>query len=313
LINWHEIGLTGGMVLYDAPESYMTAALTVNYNYGLNAYYADLQNLDYNSQADTLLQIYNVNANYGHALPDANGGGALSQKGHGFSGNGGFQYYRNRNDNFYNPCAKQEGKPYDYKIGVSFMDIGYIKFNKGASVYDLNNLNTDWYGIDTTKFKSVTHADSLFSNQFFGNFGATKTGSAFTVYTPAALSVQADVPLSTVVYLNLTYVQRLNLGPRAVKRSNIWAFTPRYETRGLEFSLPISVYDYFKARLGAEVRFHWFTIGSDMLGPFLGVTDSYGADIYFAIKIQHFGSCDRGNGGGGRHRRPRIEQCNTPK
>ena len=311
LLNWHEFGLTFGKPLIDQAGTYLTAAITVNYNYGLNAYYADIKNLHYDSQADTLLQIYNADVNYGHALSESNSvGGALQHKGNGWSANGGVEYYRNRNDNFYNPCSKQQGKPYDYKIGISFMDFGYIKFSKDAKKFNLNNVSTDWYGIDTVKFRSVTYTDYLFSKQFLGHYDLTQNGNSFTMYTPAAVSAQADVPLNEEFYLNLTYVQRISLGPKSIKRSNIWAFTPRYETRGLEFSLPISLFDYFKPRVGAEIRYHWFTVGSDMIGPFFGFTDSYGADIYFAIKFQHFGSCDKGGGG---RKKSKIEKCNTPK
>jgi hypothetical protein len=143
-----------------------------------------------------------------------------------------------------------------------------------------------------------------------GAVGLTKKANIFTVYTPAALSAQLDVALSPMFYVNLACVQRVSFGPRAIKRSNIIAFTPRFETRGIELSVPVSVYEFFKTRVGAELRFHTLTVGSDMLGPLVGITDSYGADIYFALKIQHFTSCERAHRT--RHHKPKMEVCHTP-
>lgn len=311
LINWHELSFTGGAKLYDTPEAFITGALTVNYNYGLNAVYVQIKDLQYNSVADTLLVIDNIDLEYSHAVPDNGNNGVqktLQKKGGGWSTSFGMEYYRNRNEAFYNPCRKKEGKPYDYKIGASIIDLGYMKFNKNARIYKFDNVNTDWYGIDTVKFDGFGSTDSILQQQFYGNYHGAKDGYGFKVFTPAAVSVQVDVPLNSFFYVNASVIQRLPLGPMAVSRSNQVAITPRLETRRLEIALPFSLYDYFRPRIGASIRYGVFTIGSDMLGPFVGLTDTYGADIYFAISIKHFPVCGRE----GRGKRPRLEQCKTP-
>lgn len=311
-INWHEVALTGGMVLRNTPESFITAGLTVNYNYGLNAVYAHIDDLQYNSLADTLLVVYNLQGEYGHAMPDNGHNGVaktLAKKGGGWSLSGGFRYYRNRNDAFYNPCNHEKVKPYDYRIGVAVTDLGYIRYNKQARTFAFDERSTNWYGIDTTKFGSIAGADSALGSQFYSRPNGARDAFSFRMYTPAALNFDLDVPVSSFVFLNLAVVQRLPVGPNGIKKSNMIAFTPRFESKRFEFAVPVSFYDYFKPRVGVSVRLGILTIGTDMPGPLLGLTDSYGADIYFGITWRHFPAC-----GGDRKRgpKPKLEKCNTP-
>lgn len=315
LINWHELGLSAAMVIYDRPESYFTAGLTFNYNYGFNGYYVLLDQVDYNVPADTLLVVDNMDLTYGHAMPDdkknANSD-PLMNRGEGFSMNAGVQYFRNRNDAFFNPCARGKGdKPYAYKIGLSIVDAGFVNFTKDALNFRIDNRSTNWYGIDTVKFANQAYADSLLSVQFYGRYKASSNGRDFSLFLPTATSLQVDVPFSEHWFLNLTVIQRIPFGPLALRRSNQIAITPRFESRRFEFSLPVSYYDFFKPRVGVSFRFGIFTIGSDMISPLLGLTDSFGADLYLGITWKNFGHC----GAAGRSRsgkRPNIENCKTP-
>jgi hypothetical protein len=310
ILNWHEIGVTAGMVLTDDKTNYLTGAVTLNYNYGLNAYFVNLNDFKYNSQYDSLLIVNNINMQYGHSWPDGAEDGAaqaLQRKGKGYSTTVGFQYYKNRNESFYNPCSRQKGIPYDYKIGFSIMDIGYIKYNKNARTFKFNDLSTDWYGIDTVQLDGSATTDSVLGKQFYGVFLGARDKREFTLLTPGAVNLTFDMPFGNNFYGNISVIQRLPLGKMAVKRANQVAITARYETRRFEVALPISVYEYFKPRVGLSVRYGGFIIGSDMLGPFFGLTDSYGADLFFGYSIRHFGKCDGRNKG--RVKKVKIEDC----
>jgi hypothetical protein len=310
ILNWHEIGVTAGMVLTDDKTNYLTGAVTLNYNYGLNAYFVNLNDFKYNSQYDSLLIVDNINMQYGHSWPDGVENGvaqALQRKGKGYSTTVGFQYYKNRNESFYNPCSRQKGIPYDYKIGFSIMDIGYIKYNKNARTFKFDDLSTDWYGIDTVQLDGSATTDSVLGKQFYGVFLGARDKREFTLLTPGAVNLTFDKPLGNNFYANVAIIQRLPLGKMAVKRANQVALTARYETRRFEVALPISVYEYFKPRIGLSIRYGGFILGSDMLGPFFGFTDSYGADLFFGYSIRHFGKCDGRNKG--RVKKVKIEDC----
>jgi hypothetical protein len=62
------------------------------------------------------------------------------------------------------------------------------------------------------------------------------------------------------------------------------SITPRYETRWLEVSLPVSLYDWYLPRVGLAIRVYGFTIGCDKLGGFFNFNDFTGMDVYFSIK-----------------------------
>ena len=294
LMNYHEAGLTGGMLLRDDKTAFITGGITLNYLYGLNSFYMHINDINYNVQSDSLWQIYIANVEYGHASADADNGNFLSKKGSGFSTSLGVQYYRNRNDNAYNPCLS--GKPqkkYDYKIGFSLIDIGRIKWNNGAHQYMFDNVSTDWYGIDTVKFSSISVSDSTFNTQFYGLPEAGRAGSAYSMMTPAAASVQFDYAYSASIYFNFSMTQRLPLSDYMVKRPNQISITARYETKNFEVALPYSLYDYYRHRLGLAIRYGILTVGSDMIGPFTGMFDAYGFDVYLGIKWQIYKSCER--------------------
>jgi len=314
LLNWHEMALTAGTTIQDSKEAFITGAITLKYNYGLNAYYANINSFDYNVPNDSVLIITNLNAEIGHAMP-VNGDGGLAEtlqnRGRGFSTDIGVQYYKNRNDNFYSPCSKsKDEKPYDYKIGASIIDLGYIKYSNQAVTFKYEDVSTYWGGFDTVNFNGIGHTDTILSNQFYGNPDGAKDKASFTMFTPAAISVQADFCFQPHFFVNASIVQRIGFGKREIKRSNEIAIIPRYETRKFEVSLPISIYDFFRPRVGIAFRYRSLTIGTDMLGPFLGITNAFGADIYLGISIIHFGKCVNNNSGRGK--KVRIEKCNTP-
>ena len=298
-INWHEAGLSGGTVLRDDNNAYITGAVTVNYLYGLNSFYMLVNDIDYVVPSDSLWQINIANVEYGHAVgTDVNNtvSDALSKKGSGFSTTIGVQYYRNRNENAFDPCTKfTNEKKYDYRIGFSLVDMGKINFNEQANKYQFENVGTNWYGIDTVKFNSISNMDSTFNTQFFNNPTAGKAANNYSLFLPAAASAQFDYAFTPNFYVNVSAIQRLPIGNYVIKRANQISITARYETRRFEVSVPYSLYDYYRNRIGLAFRFGPLVIGSDMIGPFTGISNAYGFDIYFGIKLQHFGECKQKN------------------
>lgn len=315
ILNWHEFSMTGGMKLWDDGINYWAGAVTLNYNFGLNAFYLDLKQMDYNSVADTLLVVYDLSTDYGYALPsdqDADLMDYLKKRGGGFSGSFGLRYMRNRNDSWFDPCRrKSDEKPYDFRVGIGLIDVGSLNFNDQTFTNSINSASTLWYGIDTVKVQSIPGLDSLLGQQFGGNPTAFRTGTSMNVSTPAALTFDVDIPLKPWLFINTSVIQRVPVGKYQVKRMNLFAITPRIEYRRFEFAMPFSVYEYSNARIGAAIRFGVLTLGTDVLSPLIGLTDAYGADVYFGISLKGLGECGhRNNGRGGR--KARIEKCNTP-
>ena len=290
-MNWNEAGITAGVRLFDITTATMTAGITANYLYGMNSFYLDVNKLDYNVQSDSLWHIGLANAEYGHSL-SADPNDLTKQKGSGFSTSLGVQYYRGRNETAYDNCAKDKSmKKYDYKIGISLIDIGFINYNKNTLKFKISNISTDWYGIDTVKLSSASNADSVFNSQFFGSPTGGISGESYNLWLPAAASFQFDLACSPTIYINFSAIQRLPVGAHELKRPNQLSITPRFELKRLEVSIPYSYYDYFRHRIGLSLRLGALTIGSDMIGPFTGKFDAYGLNFYMGLRWQHFESC----------------------
>ena len=295
-INWHEAGISIGTVLHDDKESYITGAITLNYLYGLNSFYMRIDDIDYSVPSDSLWQINIANVEYGHAVADKGDNAAsesLAKKGSGYSTTLGIEYYKNRNENAFSPCNKDYSeKKYDYRIGFSLVDIGKIKFDKSTSKYVFSDVSSSWYGIDTVKFNSLGNFDSLFNNQFYGNPTAGKTADNYSLILPGAASLQFDYSVTPTFYVNLSVIQRLPLGDYAVKRANQISITARYETRRFEIAVPYSLYDYYRNRIGLAFRYGVLVMGTDMIGPYTGLSNAYGFDFFVGIKYQFFGDCN---------------------
>jgi hypothetical protein len=312
MISWQETAITVGALAVDDGSNYITVGLTGKNNRGFESAYVNLNDVTYNSAADSLLIVQNINMDYGHAVPEENEyelSSILSRRGKGWGINAGVQYIRNRNANFYRPCANNDEKPYDFKLGVSIIDLGYLTFNKETRTYQFDNLSADWFYIDTASFKDVSQTDSLFSLQFTGKPANARYLRSYKIATPAALSVQFDYAISNSFFVNVSAIQRIVLSKIALRRMNQLAITPRYERKRFEVAMPVSFYEQFKPRIGIGIRYGILTIGSDMLSPLFGITDSYGADFYMGVSIKSKGKC---GGESGRRKRQSLEKCKVP-
>ncbi len=67
-----------------------------------------------------------------------------------------------------------------------------------------------------------------------------------------------------------------------VVQPDIYSFTPRYETRWFEVSLPLSLmyYGHWQPRAGIALRAGYFFIGGDAMGGLLKLNDLQQADFY---------------------------------
>ena len=119
----------------------------------------------------------------------------------------------------------------------------------------------------------------------YGDSTASYRDNAFRVYMPMTASLQFDYHPSGEWFINGSLVLPLAVFKPMLKRPSVLALTPRYETRNLEVSLPIVLYDIYYPRIGIAVRIYGLTIGSDNLGGFLGYRDFTGYDFYFNYKF----------------------------
>jgi len=187
---------------------------------------------------------------------------------------------------------------YGIKLGLSILDIGKIKFDKNTENHRIN-INQP-FNFNPRNLEDVTDfRDGLaqLNEELFSDTTTTFINNSYDISLPTAISLQADVAIQENIYINATLMQRLPLGENAIERGNLFALTPRYESRWISAFLPISVYNWEHFQVGTAVRLAFLTIGTENIGSFFGQKNLTGTDFYAAIKINPF-KLGWQNGGG---------------
>ncbi|HYV92113.1 MAG TPA: DUF5723 family protein [Chitinophagales bacterium] len=297
-MGWLEYGGTYSTVLYSKGRHELKGGITIKYLQGIAAAYFNHANVTYNI-VDTLnLLFFNSSIDYGrtdyNSLQDANGLGDLIN-GHGAAGNIGFTYVHLRDSSQFSyemDCknlADPDKSNYLYRIGISLLDAGSIKFHKNTAVYHLQTDSADFVNWHHAEFTSNIQFDRSLSAVFYhGDSSQSFVADHFSMDLPVALSLQADLNVYKHFFLNVTIVKGFPHGSKpGVIRPDVYSFTPRIETKWLEISLPLSLlyYHHLQQRIGLSVRAGYFFIGGDAPGSLLKLNDMEGADFYAGFHI----------------------------
>ncbi len=278
-----DIGFTYAKVYTDRDPHWIAWGATLNGIVAFDGMYLHADVGEYMIPDSNSLYMNHVNLDYGHAMV-GNNGGLLSIRGFGGSADIGAVYIHKRNPGAYE-CGKDADrrKRYQYKVGLSLIDLGYVYFNRGASRFQVNDGTFQWNYIDTAKFNGIEDVDT----QLSAHSGSSLASDHFGIFMPAAASIQFDYCIKPRWYANLSVVQRLPLSDREVFRANSIALVPRYETRKFEASISANMYEYEHVYMGVAVRYLFFVLGTDRLLSFVG-SDVRSMDIFFGFK---FNSC----------------------
>lgn len=299
-----EIGLTYAFDFRKISMETWSAGITVKRMFSLGGGYMRATNADYIVVNDSTLNIKNLNAEIGYSLPlDYNNsafpdGGPLI-KGGGWATDIGVTFqnkqlsYQKRR---ISKLCRQKYVDYNFRIGVSIIDLGFINFKKNAKLQTFENVSKYWINYDSLQFYNFNDLAASLSQVFYGDPNASLKDSKIRIFLPTAFSLQADFKIYRNWYAGGIFLQPIRLGNAYIRRPAQIVLIPRYESHDLEFSLPLSLYDYHHFRLGAAFRYHFLTFGSDDLLGLFGINDFTGIDFYLAIKINfRKGFCGRAN------------------
>jgi Family of unknown function (DUF5723) len=275
---WGEVGVNYAFQ-QEIGNDHFSIGVNVKYLQGYEAGYAVNKKLFSVSQypGDTIF-FSQPNVHYGFASSNDTGKDLHpEQNGTGYGIDLGINYTIGDDD---------EG--YVARLGASVLDMGYVRFTKNAEQHQiLINKDFKLWSAEYKNFKSVHETLNLLSYQVLNDSTKSTTGNSFALGLPTGFSLQADVKLIKNCYVNAFLMQRIpsKLG---IQRTNILAITPRFEHRWFEASLPIVVYNWQRARVGAAVRLAFLTLGTDYLGSFSSNNNVTGSDFYVALKINPF-------------------------
>jgi hypothetical protein len=298
-MSWAELGLSYAYTFYARAYDRISAGITIKRLFGLTGITAKVRQIDYVVIDDSTLNIKNLDADLGVALPmnynvnEANLNPMF--KGGGFGFDVGITYQRlsrYHQESYFSTLCAQPYEDYLYRIGVALIDIGAVQFKNNAVKMLIDNRSSYWDNVTNIKFNNINQLLDTISYKFYGDTTSAYVGDKFTLWLPSALSIQFDYHLRKNIYINTSLIYGFNIGSNSLSRPAELSITPRYETKWFEANLPVSLYDWSLARIGLSLRFYWLTIGTDKIGGFLNLANFTGLDFYFSLKFAFDkGSC----------------------
>lgn len=272
---WVEYGLNFGKMYFKHGNKLITVGGNAKYLTGINIAYANVFRLKAHVD-NNQLDIENLRAKVRYNEPGWN-------TGKGFGVDLGVTYKKTIDyvDTYFANSQRSNCKhiDYKYKVGVSLLDLGAIRFTKNtfkgdisgkATIMDFKNGNVD----------SVLRADFNVSQQ---------KNDPILACLPTALSVQGDLNLGHYFYLNGTAIQGLTTARIiGVQRTNLISIAPRYERRDLEIAIPLTFHRYIYPQLGFAFRIRTFVFGLDNVLPLIIKNNTYGVNFYFNLGISLF-------------------------
>jgi len=303
---WMEIGLSYAYNVLKYYDQQLTVGISVKKLWGYAGGYVAAQNIQYVVPDDSTINIQNLNAEIGYSFPvDYNNNEFSGNSTFGGSGVGidiGAVFIKKKDVDLNKwrggKLCSQEYTDYDYRIGVSIIDIGRVKYTNNAQLHSFDDVSKYWASIDTLQFNNMNTFMHVVSNTLYGDPDASLVSNTIKVGLPTAFSLQADFNMRNNIYIAGMWIHPVRINMHTLRRPAQLAVIPRYETRFFELSVPISLFEYKYPRVGLAARFYFLTIGTERLGTYIGMADMNGLDIYASIKIGiNKGSCKKKFGG----------------
>ena len=307
-INFSEIKLSYGYTFLKKGRNMFMGGITVSKFFSLAGGGANIYNFDFNVDNDSLISIENIETDLmmtPEIVFNAKGGIGLDI---------GFTFQKMLGDaTGYYPHSPKSGcreLGYKYKLGLSIVDIGSVKFSTEDILYAGYNFDSyNWENYVDSEVNEENPLD-LFASQE-RNITEGNVRKPNKVRLPTFVSGQFDYNIwDSKVYVNATVIQGVPVSKNkfGLRHANSLSITPRYESYLIDFALPISLYEYRYPQLGASLRVGPLTLGTDKLINWFKKSNIYGADIYVYLKvpIKYSPSCkDRSKGNRSRGRKGR--------
>ncbi len=176
---------------------------------------------------------------------------------------------------------------YLFKVGVSLMDLGSIKFNRAgnqAESYAVHIADGDPYSLAGFEGKSINQFIPVLnaSPQFFTG---TPQNSSYTVMLPTTLQSNIDVILGKNANFGVNLSGQFNLNPQKnfnLYYYNSYSLTPRWENSLISVEVPLNYNDLTQFNAGLAFRIGPFFIGSGSVITAL-FKDTRQADLHVGL------------------------------
>lgn len=298
-MEWSELALGYSRTVYDRFLNKFDVGISLK---GIIAYggaVLNVNNLDYEILSKDNSNVYAIDADIHYAAPlnyssqFSSNDVFMSDKlknGLGFGVDFGFVYTKRKsvgmNRRSVSSCD-MDPVLYRWRLGVSVTDIGFVKFKGNArSHHYFNDEPTLFIHSALDDVNSIDDLSKTLSAIYFhGDSLASVVGDEFTMTLPSSLNMQLDFNINDKFYVGAMWIQPFALSENSVRKAAQIVVSPRFENEYFDFILPVTLYDYSKMFLGAEMRLWFFSIGTQNILSFCGIGDFYGMDLYFSLKF----------------------------
>src|ERR1700694_6014335 len=255
---WSEYGVSFSKVASDKNGNFFKAGITLKYLAGIADGYVNIDHLNSTINYDNLRNDAYVTNTTGHI--EAGFGGAnisnlqvsdfTKKNGSGFGADLGIIYeYRPRTQAYRADSTGSGGENngYPFRIGISVLDMGKIKYDRDAQrsgAYDINITGSNRLYSGEISNVRIGHFNSFFKSrpQLFTPT-SSNNASNFKASLPTTMHLDVDYHLHRGFYLNLAGQFPLSSNDQYSYNSMYFTsvtLTPRYEGKAVGFYLPLN-------------------------------------------------------------------------
>ncbi|MFT6849749.1 MAG: hypothetical protein ACJATA_000547 [Sphingobacteriales bacterium] len=284
---WTELGVSGGRTIVENGKHFVHAGLHIKkLTGGASMFFRNKNARFYGENEDTLI-IRDVDFTYGYS--DENLFGNIRDEnlyevpGSGIGMDIGlvYEFREDRYKRTYKQRLTNSENKYLYRFGVALIDFGKINFNGYRSRvvrYTGDNF------VSRAEMDSIGKPDDV-NKLSDRKFEKQEEVDGYKMSLPTHLNFTADLNIGNGLYVNAGWVLSLrNQNKPGVNQPDFFSLIPRFEKKGVEFALPVSLRDFDNLEYGFMARFGVVTLGADNIrGAISGKVKN--ADVYLALRI----------------------------
>lgn len=276
---WGELAFHVGRIVYQENQDMITVGVRPKLLVGIAGGQFAVNSFDYTPLSTVSVRFDNVKAEFVGTEAGFAGLGAGVDLG--------VEYrFLERSAGNYTPHSRKTGCeyiPYKFKIGLSILDIGRVRMQNNSHTRKMSAGSAVW---DTEKELTYLNVGEVLT-RMDEEFGTTidEQGTDYTMRLPTAISVNGDYRYRDNLWVGFAALYGLPAkNRRGAEELAFLSVVPRYETRFVEFAVPVSVNRMFRPRLGTAFRFGPVQFGTDNIITWL-FGDAYRLDGYFSLTL----------------------------
>ncbi|MFU8844254.1 MAG: DUF5723 family protein [Bacteroidales bacterium] len=299
-LSWFEAGFSYAFNFHRYRWDSWSAGITIKPLFGGSGMSVFIDNVDYYVHNDDSASVYSADFRYSYAMPlDSR----ISQliwptfsKGYGFSVDVGITFWKTAVGHSlmsFSRICEPRFEPYNYKIGISLLDLGFIRFSENAESFTYTDAYTEYYDPwDTLPGKTIAEINTKIEYYFPTAVFKPEVNNTFSMNLPTVLSIQGDYHIRYEWYIQGLIYQPLAFSKNSISRPFVAVFAPRYETARMETSFPVTIFGYKfnKVMAGISFRYENFFVGTDNLLALAGLVDFSGFNLHAGIRLNLSGT-----------------------